>query len=177
MISTIIDEINNTFKAYLTEIPVQIHGIAEPFIRRDMDEEKEVETMMPAIEVNGEMRYPFIDDDYKFGFYHKINSKKYDVSQKEGTGDNPKTTITASMSLVCWGFGLKSEILEEFFAYKKPNIMVFTDTIFDRNTVFAGEFKGVTFFLPPEVSLFKINYTVKYIQKAECIEINEIFTN
>lgn len=177
MISTIVDQINTIFKASLNDIPVQVFGIAEPFIKNDFDEEKEVEIMLPAIEVGGELTYPFIDDDYKFGFYHKLVSKKYDVSQKDSLGDSPKNTITASMSLICWGFGLKTEVLEEFFFSKKPSNMVFSDTIFDRNAVFAGEFKGVSFFLPPEVCLFKINYTVKYVQKPECVEINEIFTN
>lgn len=176
MIETIVSSINTIFKAAITGVPIQVYGIAEPIIKRELDEENEIETLMPMIvDEYGEMQYPFVDDDYKLGWYHKLNSKKYDVNQKTGVGDAAKVVVTASMSLICWGFGIKNEATEEFFAAKKPEIMVFTDTVFDRNSVFSGEFKGVDFFLPPEVSLIKINYTVRYIQKAECIEINDIF--
>ena len=176
MIETIINSINTIIKAHLNDVPAQIYGLAEPIIQREFNEDKEVEVLMPMlVDENGEMQYPFIDDEYKFGFYHKLTNKKYDVSQKQGFGDTANVIVNASLSLICWGFNIKGETLEEFIAAYKPEIMVFSDTNFDRQSVFGGEFKGVDFFLPPEVTLFKINYTVRYVQKAECIEINEIF--
>jgi len=174
MIYQIVDKINTALEEAFS-IPSQIHGIAEPILIKD-DEEVFIPTI---IDKDGECSDVFVDDDFKVGLYHKLNSKNYTLSQNKGYGDDPKVIVVADMSMLVWGFlaAAKAEDVQEFIFAKSPREMRFNSVNFDRKQVFSGEFQNVDFFLPPEVFLFKINYKVQYTAVKSCLEINEIFND
>lgn len=167
-----INEIVNIFNANLTTDKGIIRGLAKPIIQLD-DEE----VIIPLIVENGEGEYPFIDDNYSFGIYHKLIGNTYTTDKNKGFGDEFKITCTSDLSIIGWGFekDLSGENLEQWIIKNlNPNYQI-VSTSFDKRAIFAGEFSKVDNFINEDIFLIKINYRVSYIVDKKCIETNSIF--
>lgn len=174
MIHEKIQSINDAILARSTKIEVAIHGLAKPIYITDDDGE----VMIPAVVIDGmDDAHVFIDDDYLFGLYHKVNSKTYATDPRQGYGDNDKVTVTFDMSMIVWGFEkhITAVDLERFIFSISPNEVDFLKTDFDTKRVFNSEFSRVDFFVPEDVFLMKINYKVQAVTLKRCLEIPTIF--
>lgn len=169
----IVNVINAAMRAKCDGLNCRIRGLAHAVFVMDSEE-----TGFPAIVTADNDRYVFIDDDYIFGTYHRLNAKTYSHDFKSGYGDSSKTICTFDMSIVGWGFikHLSAEALEALIIScipKKDYQVVKTD--FDAKRVSQGELSGIPYFIPEDAFLFRLNYTVKVPVKNECIELDEIF--
>lgn len=169
--------INNLLNSGLCNITNIVSGIAEPILVKEDDGDDE--KYIPAIIDNtGDCIYPFVEDEYKLGIYHRLIGKTYSQAQNGGFGDGKKTICISELNMIVWGFRsstLNQEDCEQYIYSKISGPAIIQSVNFDRNSVFASEFKGVKFFLHPEVFLFSIKYKVQFEVKASCLEINEIF--
>ena len=172
MIENVVAKINTAVGQKLTDYNVFIHGIAEPItIRNDEDED----VITPAvIDEKGECHTVFIDDNYRFGCYHRVLSKVYTTDIKKGYGDTPKVAESYNMLLVCWAFNANALKLERAIYAAMSNEITVVSVDFDKKRVFSNEISGVKFFVVPENSLFAIKYKVQLRVKA-CIDEENIF--
>ncbi|MBN2787420.1 MAG: hypothetical protein JXQ69_03755 [Paludibacteraceae bacterium] len=172
-----VSAINTLLSSGLCNITNQINGIAEPILVKE--DEGDDEKYIPAIiDNNGECIYPFVEDEYKLGLYHRLLGKTYTHTSNGGFGDGKKTLCVSDLNMIIWGFKsstLNQEDFEQYVYSKIAGSVSIQSVNFDRNNIFASEFKGVKFFLPPEVFLISIKYKVQFEMKASCLEINEIF--
>lgn len=168
----IIETINTEVCHFLAEngITANANGIAEPII---IDEVGEAEQTRPAIiDENGEINSDLFDDRYPIGFYHKLSGKTFVSTTQMGYGDAIAYTEESDMFMVV--FGLRSVIhandLEQRISHiiqhtqakkgGKSTYCILKSVLCDRTQVFANEFKGVQFFLQPNIFLFRINYKI-----------------
>ena len=173
MIEQYINDFNAALVANIgNKLEYLIKGIAEPVYVMDNEEK-----VFPAIIENGEDQYPFIDDEYHFGIYHKVNKKTYTNEPAKGFGDEPKIKATVDCSLIGWGFlsTLTANELESFIIANSPTDIIIVSTDFDKKRVFNSEFAKIDFFIPETCFLFKMEYRVTYTVNKKCIEINQIF--
>jgi hypothetical protein len=151
-------------------------GIAEPVVR-DVDEG---EVWLPAvIDVEGEDRYVFIDDDYPLGIYHRIMDKVYAPAVKNSYGDGQALSVQANMKLVCWGLRKRvmttADRIEGFIYASLPEVATPVRSTLDRSLVFANEFQGIQFFVPEVAFLFSIDYYLKYTpSRRECVDLSDL---
>lgn len=176
MIETYISGFNSAIESNLgsAKDSCTINGIAQPIYVLDAQE-----VMLPAVTIDGNDMIPFIDDEYYFGIYHKVNRKTYLTEKAKGFGDSSKLTCTADCSLVAWGFNriLSAEDLETYILSNCPETITIKTTDFDKKRVFNSEFANVQFDINEETFLFKIEYQVLYKINKSCLEINEIFNS
>ena len=172
MIENVVAKINAAIGQKLADCDTFIHGIAEPItIRNDEDED----VITPAvIDEKGELCTVFVDDNYRFGCYHRVLSKVYATDLKKGYGDNPKVTEVYDMLLVCWAFNANALKLERMIYAAMPNEAAVVSVDFDKKRVFGNEISGVKFFVVPENSLFAIRYKVQMRVNA-CFDEENIF--
>lgn len=172
-VSEIIEITNEAIRAKCMNIDVMISGLAQPVYVVDRESERE----FPAVLIDGEDYHVFIDDDYCFGLYHKLNGKAYETDYKQGYGSQPKEVVKHDLSLICWGFTrfAAAESVERMFVSAMGKNVQVVKTDFDKKRVFSSEFGGVAFHIPEDVFLFKMNYIVKTDFKRECLELDEVF--
>lgn len=144
----------------------QVSGLAIPIIQKDGED-----VFYPAvISEDGEGVYVFVDDNYRFGIYHRLIGIDYTTQTGKGYGDGERIKPIADILLVCWGFldFTTANELERKLFNLSPKEVRFTISNFDRKHVFAGEFSGITFNLPPEIFLFSIRYKVQFSIDKNC---------
>jgi len=169
MIEDYITRINEAIQSCLN-VPCQIHGLSESCLTG------EEENFLPGIiDENGDVFNVFIDDDYRFGCYHKLVAKTYQNATNKGYGDAPKSIQIVDMNLICWAFNAKAEKLEQLIYSVVPSDVKFTSSDFDKIKIFKQEIKGFDAQLAPEVTLFSIKYRVQYQVSKACVDTSNIF--
>jgi len=164
--------VSNWNKAVINHFPdsqKMINGIATPIIERDKGNR-----FFPVIvKKDGDCVYPFADDDYMFGIYHRLLNIDYLKNQSKSYGDNSRIKAVAELLLVCWGWISFIDVLqmERTLHSLSPKSILFSQVNFDRRQVFFSEFSRVNFFLPPELFLFSIRYKVQFTVDKNCLEI------
>lgn len=123
-----------------------------------------------AEEVSYDIRYPFI-------VYHRALVSNFQPGTQKGYGDGDLLNITCSTTvrLVCTGNRADIAVSPEEFAMmicdslptgakatKLKYVKISPNNIlYDAQTVFANEFKGLGFNIGPERFLFSIQYTIE----------------
>ena len=174
MIENIVSDINASIAEKLSAYPVFIKGIAESItIKKEIGDD---EVNVPCIiDVNGECTDVFIDDDYRFGCYHRVVSKTYITETQKSYGDGLRVTEVYDMALVCWSFNANPVNIERMIYSCFPKDARPYSANFDKKKVFSEETSNVDFFLIPESSLLSIKYKVQVRQPKSCVEIEDIF--
>lgn len=176
MIENIVGSINNSIAEKLSSYPILIHGIAEPITIKKEIGDDEV-TIPCVIDGAGECFDVFIDDDYRFGCYHRVMSKSYITETQKGYGDGLRVIEVYDISLVCWAFNSKNVNLERMIYSCFPTAARPYSSNFDKKKVFLEETSNVDFFLLPESSLLSVKYKVQIKQPKICVEIENIFND
>ena len=160
-----IKDIINSFNQALSTDKGIIRGLATPTIILD-DDEKIIPMIYEAEE------YPFVDDDYSFGLYHKLNGNTYTNEQNAGFGNNAKITCTSDISIIGWGFNnqLTAHDFEQWVIKNAPETCRIYSTSFDKKQIFTSEFTKIDDFINEDIFLVKINYKVIYKVDKNCIE-------
>ena len=169
MIKDIIQTINNGLTTAKGSGEIRINGLCQTVF----SEEKEA----PFIVENGEDEYPYIDDDYDMGLFHRINNKTYSNISVGGFGDNYKTICTADISCYIWGKErvLSAEDAENWFIKNTPSNVQIISTNFNKKQNFDAEFKGYDYDISEDYFFIKITYKVDFKINRECL--NDIFNN
>ncbi len=177
-LTDIIGDINNNIQQKASVLwPLKqpsIFGLSEPVLIRSTDSDEDRTAYPAVIDNDGECRYVFADDNYPFGVYHRLLSSNY--SQKKGFGKKDLDVRIDEVLLICWGF--RNQIQMDSVTFENQIIIpslsaeiLITQTIFDRYSVFNGEFKKITYNLIPELFLFSVKYKMQYVFDRECIEV------
>lgn len=123
----------------------------------------------PALfDVNGEGKYPFLDDAFDLGFYHRVNSNRY-LPNYQNFGRNKDRYVESDMMLIVWGFSkvlqLSKYLIEETIRKYFPEEALLMQSTFDSLQIFQREFKGYKFNIRPEEFVFSIQYKVRYPER------------
>ena len=96
MIEETINIWNNNIDNSLEGISKSIYGLAIPIVEKLDDE-----LFYPAV-VNdkGECSYVFVDDESKFGVYHKLMNIDYSSQSAKGYGDGEQIQAKANLMIV-----------------------------------------------------------------------------
>lgn len=179
MISKIINEINESLTASFTG--AKIYGLAQSVIRRSGTEAE----LLPALVNNdGEAVYVGFDDTHSLMMYHKMNSMSTTDSKYKGYGDaTADLTNTYQNTLIVYLDRKKVKKLPDEIYLKiqasieelkippfKTVSIKFTNVILNSTQVFASEYQGTRYLLPPEKNLFAINYSIESIFKKGCFD-------
>lgn len=163
----IVEEINAIIAATtgLNEESMQLFGLADPVIVRDMGGETQIPVIIDA---DGECHDVLLDDNFDMSLFHRLNKKTYTTITSEGFGNDPKRVCVHDMSLFVSGkrsaidmYRLEHlcvDAIEKVCAGKKRVKTEAVDTDFNRIRVFAAEYSGLPFPLQPDIFLFKVNY-------------------
>ncbi len=164
MIQEVVRLINNALKLNL-----ELDGIKKVAANAIADvaivNQKGSQKSFPALfDVNGEGKYPFLDDKYMLGFYHRVNGNRY--LPDRGFGREPERIVESDMMLIVWGFSKKLQKskyeIEELVRKSFPPEALLVQTTFDSLQIFNREFKGYRFKILPEEFVFSIQYKVRY---------------
>lgn len=170
MIEKIIEKWNEAIVNHFADVSKMVSGIATPVLQKDSEE-----VFFPAIiSQSGDCEYPFADDTFVFGVYHRLLNIDYSKGQGKGYGDNNRIQAAADVLLICWGwteFDSALNLERKLFSLA-PETVSFISSNFDRKQVLSGEFSGIGFFLPPEVFLFSIKYRVPFTANKNCVQLN-----
>ena len=99
MIENVVNIWNESVNNHFAGINKKVYGLATPIVKQDNGN-----VFFPAIvEVDGNSKYVFADDDYYFGIYHKLNNIDYSKGASRGYGDNSIIQAVADLQLICWG--------------------------------------------------------------------------
>lgn len=182
MIEEVVHNINKAIRLRSDELCKEndplLYGLASPILIRSMDENEDQVVIPAIIDNDGECQYPFADDDFSFGVYHKLLNRNYTQAKKESFGDGNIDIAIDEVLLLCWGF--RDQLRMNAIQFERqvitpclPSSAMLVQTNFDQFSVFSGEFKNVVYNLTPELFLFSVKYKVQYIFNRECVEINE----
>lgn len=143
------------------------------------------ETLPATITKDGEYEYVGFDDVFPVMIYHKNTAITVSRSQRQGRGDEfPDLINTYSLSMVVYldhkracmipdemflllQSNFPDAIKEDPFSFIRVNI---TSVILNSAQVIKTEYEGSDFKLPPEKSLFQINYNIETTFKKRCFE-------
>lgn len=175
-INDINTSINGTLKELLPASDLHAFGLAESIAVRDDSSD----VTFPAIVLpNGECYSVFGETDkHDVTLYHRLNEISFQEDSKVAYGNNHGYLETDDMSLIVFG---KRSIISPFQMEKiarqaiaaiNSNAIVRSD--FNSLHVFANEYIGVTYFLPPAFFLFKINYRITSTYNARCAKIEQL---
>lgn len=131
---------------------------------------KNTQKSFPAIfDVNGEGVYPFLDDRYLVGWYHRVVGNRY-LRELKDFGRIRSRIVESEMMMVVWGFSKelqKSKYeVEEIIRRSFHEDVVLSQTTFDSLQIFNREFKGYKFNIRPEEFVFSIQYKVRYRERC-----------
>ncbi len=138
-----------------------VHGLCQSVI---ISHGKTVKKSYPAfVDLNGEGTYPFLDDKFDIGWYHRLLNKRY--LPVKGTGRKDDLILEFEGTLIVWGFTKKLQMsayeTEEKMVGLLPAGVVAVRSIFDSLTVFNSEFRGFRFPVRPEEFVLSITYRVR----------------
>ena len=169
--------INNGIARGLKElhptVDIKAHGLAESVaVRGDED------VTLPAIILpNGECLNVYAETDkHDVTLYHRLNSVSFQESGNDGAFGSLRGYIeTDDVSLIVFG---KREALSPYRMEKiardviaKRTDCILSGSDFNSLQVFANEYIGVTYFMPPQFYLFKINYRITRTYNARCTNL------
>lgn len=167
MIHEAVLQINNALK-----LGLQLEGItnisANEIAEVAIVNQKGSQKSFPALfDVNGEGRYPFLDDKFDLGFYHRVNSNRF-LPNYRNFGRDKDRYVESDMMLIVWGFSkvlqLSKYEVEEIVRKAFPNEALLLQSIFDSLQIFNREFRGYKFNIRPEEFVFSIQYKVRYAE-------------
>lgn len=171
MIHEAVTQINNALK-----LGLQLEGITKVSVNEIADvaivNQRNLQKAFPALfDVNGEGEYPFLDDKFHLGFYHRVNGNRY-LPDNRNFGRDRDRIVESDMMLIVWGFSnlLQSSKyqIEEIIRKSFPNKALLMQSTFDSLQIFNREFKGYKFNIRPEEFVFSIQYKVRYAEKKKC---------
>lgn len=162
-----IEKVNAVLQEKLAYCETQIHGIAEPLLIKETEED----IVMLVINVNGECYSVLHDDSKTITSYHRLTSKAYNITPN-GFGDSKTIQEVYNFNLIVVGSR------EEFDQYEmeticartliecadKYNVVVIAQSTFDAQSIFQAEYSGVRYTLPPNIFCFKISYKLTRTQ-------------
>lgn len=181
-LAPIIGFLNSELAAAISCRPAQHLGLCQP-ARRKKDE-KDV-TWPVEFDLNGEGADATPDDRFVWSSYHRSISMSTS-RMPGGYGDNPgNVKILHRMSLVIWAQQNKIEMSQDEISLlvhvaipdrlkkeQHPGITSvsfnITDVVLNIEQVFNEEFKNVDYFILPEHTLLKVNYTIESILSKAC---------
>lgn len=165
----IIDDINRAIADALEVKCAALHGLAEPIIIRDVEDNE-----FPAvIERSGESHSVLHNDDVPYTIYHRLQTKSYTTDRRGGSGDEPRRIAVYDISLVATGHrAFVSPLRMESVCTQAINNAgdgktCLTDVVqsnFNRIRVYSEEFPGISFPLEPEIFAIKINYRITRVE-------------
>ncbi|RNC66475.1 hypothetical protein [Proteiniphilum sp. X52] len=165
MIHEAVLQINNALN-----LGLQLEGItnisANEIAEVAIVNQKGSQKSFPALfDVNGEGKYPFLDDKFDLGFYHRVNVNRY-LPNYRNFGRNKDRIVESDMMLVVWGFSKPLQLskyqVEEIVRKAFPDEALLLASSFDSLQIFNREFKGYKFNIRPEEFVFSIQYKVRY---------------
>lgn len=174
-----INEINKKFSGLIDGITT--FGLTQ-LVRRTSGS---IEERLPCeIGLDGECKYVGIDDLDKVRIYHRnISITTARTATNSGYGDKLSRIVnTYQMSMVVYMDHKRTKLFpEELFLFLQANfpdalksepydliIVRIANVILNSQQIFQAEYPGTDFKLPPEKSLFQINYTIETTHKKEC---------
>lgn len=175
-----IKKINETFKGLLPDLTV--YGLAQSVIRTGGSED---ELLPGVIGKDGEITYVGIDDVDSVRIYHRMAGITTTRSQVKGHGDDHNPIInTYQLVMIVYIDNKRSNLYpEELFLFLQANMpdeiksppyskiyVRTTSVITNSQLVFRAEYGGLEIKLPPEKSLFQINYTIETEFKKGCFK-------
>jgi hypothetical protein len=180
MISLIIDMINKELEKSFDR--AKIYGLAQSIIRTQGNEQE----LLPAlVDHSGDGVYVGFDDQFPLMIYHKMNSLVSALSSQQGFGNaGPDQVNTYQNTMIVYLDRKKLKklpdevymLIQSVFPegmniepFKRISIR-FSNVILNSTQVFASEYQGNRYKLPPEKNLFAINYTIESIFKKGCFD-------
>ncbi|WP_418894231.1 hypothetical protein [Limibacterium fermenti] len=165
MIHEVVSEINEALASGLEAegvTNVVYYGICDSAIVNRKNSQK----AFPALfDVKGEGIYPFSDDLYDLGWYHRLISNKY-LTDNKSFGRTRGRITESDMYLVVWGFAKALEKskyeTEEIIRKSFLDTVLLQQTVFDGVQIFNREFRGYKYLIRPEEFVFSIQYKVRY---------------
>lgn len=181
MLEQVIDHINKELvKLFESKPGSKVYGLAQSMIRM----KGTTPELLPAlVDSKGEGKYIGIDDKSPIITYHKTNSISTRLDESKGNGDSlGKVVNTYAQTLIVYLNRKRVNILPdelyikiqavfpESFSLSPFQIVIrFTNVILNSTQVLAAEYQS-DIKLPPEASLFAINYTIESAYKKGCFE-------
>ena len=161
------------------------NSIAKVIADRREDPDKGGKSFPAIVEKNGEAK-PIDIGENTFEVYHRCISIQSSPSNKPGFGralnplsvkmkmcmilfsDITKTKLSPDeLALQVHGLIARKNLKSIIDGVKNTSILI-NDTILNETQVFGEEFKNIDFFLGPEHSMIKINYTVESTVNQKC---------
>jgi len=181
LLRSFIDKINESFTGLLPGI--KVFGLAQSIVRTVG---VELELLPGVVDRNGEIKNVDLDDADPVRIYHRnAGITVTRVAQRQGYGDEFNDVInTYQMAMIVYINHKRSKLFpEELFLLLQSNLpdalksepykSIYirpANVILNSQLVFAAEYSGTTFKLPPEHSLFQINYTIETTFAKKCFE-------
>lgn len=179
LLRSLIEKINAAFQGVIPGI--KTFGLAQSIVRKTREEEEE--KLPGVVDLNGEVEYVGIDDVDPIRLYHRVSGISTGRSTRQGVGDSLSDIMnTYQMSMIVFVNNKRTKLFpEEVFLFLQSNIpdavksdpykLIFirtTNVILNSQLVFLAEYSGSKFSLPPEMSLFQINYLIESTFKKDC---------
>lgn len=160
----------------------RFYGVAQsiPRIRGSVSE-----TIPGVVDRNGDIEYVGIDDKYSLQVYHKLTLITVErTTTTGGYGDDlSDTKNTYALSAYVYHdvkrtaatsdifLRLQNQFPQTLAAHPYKSIYVrLASVILNSDTLFAQEYKGSAFKLPPTGILFQLNYTIESSFERGCFE-------
>lgn len=163
-----IKHINDKIKSSI-ECDVRLYELAESVAVRGDDEI----TFPAMILQDGECVSVYGETDkHDVTLYHRLNDVSFQEESASSFGNGKGYTETADMSLIVFG---KREAISPYDmeriarkAIADRSRCTISRSEFNALQIFASEYVGVTYFIPPDYFLFKINYRITSTYNTRC---------
>lgn len=157
---------------------IKVYGITQSVQRGS-------ETIPATVNKDGECRYVGLDDTYPAIIYHKNTAITTVRSARQGRGDEYSDLInTYSLSMIVYLDHKRSCLLpDEMFLFLQANFpdaikedpfslirVNITSVILNSAQVLKTEYEGIELKIPPEKSLFQVNYNIETTFRKKCFE-------
>lgn len=158
----------------------RLFGIAQGMIRKVGDQPQLIPCL---VNLDGEGTYVGLDDAAPITIYHKSNSIAIADKPNSGVGDSRANSVnTYQNSLIVFLNRRLTKLLPDEFIlvlhanlkdgikipkYKTINIRL-QNIILNSQQVFASEYQGFDYRIPPHFSLFAINYQIESVFDKSC---------
>lgn len=181
MISQVIDKINERLvKLFEATAGARVYGLAQTMFKTQVSETKVYPCL---IDHTGEGKDVSVDDRSPVIIYHKSNSIATAIRTQEAYGNSlGSIQNTYSNTLIVYLNRKKIKKLpDEVFLYIQASfpetlaiepfrvVVRVTNVILNSQQVWASEYQ-TDFKLPPEASLFAVNYTVESSFQKNCFD-------
>lgn len=179
LLRSVIGALNEKLKEVIPGL--NAFGLAQTVVRTRGNEE---ERLPVQVNLKGEGVYVGLDDKDKVRLYHRLSDVTTSVITQGATGDDVgliQNVYRIAMIVYCNNNRIKifpeelflyiqsslNEMVKPFDPYRLISIRTI-NVIFNSQLVFTAEYSGAAFKLPPESSLFQINYVIESRHKKNC---------